>query len=83
MCVCVRERERERERFIVNKITQNLMYRECSFVSKTLRAEEVGAVAVIISDYKPSNDDLFIEMLDDETFRQTNIPAAFLVGKNG
>lgn len=56
---------------------------ECSFVSKTLRAEEVGAVAVIISDYKPSNDDLFIEMLDDETLRQTNIPAAFLVGKNG
>lgn len=56
---------------------------ECSFVSKTLRAEEVGAVAVIISDYKPSNEDLFIEMLDDETYRQTNIPAAFLVGKNG
>lgn len=52
-------------------------------MSKTLRAEEVGAVAVIISDYKPSNDDLFIEMLDDETLRQTNIPAAFLVGKNG
>lgn len=56
---------------------------ECSFLSKTVRAEEAGARAIIISDYNDKNDDMFIEMIDDKTFREVHIPAAFLLGKNG
>lgn len=58
-------------------------FRECSFLSKTVRAEEAGARAIIISDYNDKNDDMFIEMIDDKTFREVHIPAAFLLGKNG
>lgn len=54
----------------------------CSFLSKTIRAEEAGARAVIIADNKES-DEYFTEMIDDLTGRNTNIPATFLLGKNG
>lgn len=60
-----------------------LFCRECSFLSKAVQAERAGAVAIIISDYDVSSDGLFIEMIDDKTVRQSHIPAAFLVGKNG
>jgi len=56
---------------------------ECSFVSKTIKAEKVGAIGVIITDYDPQNDDLYIEMIEDQTERKPNIPAVFLVGRNG
>ncbi|XP_073998130.1 PRADC1-like protein [Rhodnius prolixus] len=55
---------------------------ECSFLSKTLRAEKAGAKAVIISDNIPS-DEFYTEMIDDLTGREVNIPATFLLGKNG
>lgn len=56
---------------------------DCSFVSKVLRAEEAGAVGVIITDTDEDNDDLYISMVDDTTNRKVNIPAIFILGKNG
>ncbi|KAL0269090.1 UNVERIFIED_CONTAM: hypothetical protein PYX00_006927 [Menopon gallinae] len=56
---------------------------ECSFLTKSLNVEKAGALAIIVSDYDKDNDDLYIEMIDDNTFRQVNIPAGFLLGKNG
>ncbi|CAB3366069.1 Hypothetical predicted protein [Cloeon dipterum] len=56
---------------------------ECSFVSKAVRAEEAGAIAVVICDNDPKEASFFIEMIDDTTGRETNIPAGFLLGKNG
>lgn len=56
---------------------------ECSFLSKTVRAEEVGARAVIVADHDEDADEYYIEMIDDKTFRDVHIPAGFLLGKNG
>jgi len=56
---------------------------ECSFVSKVVRAQEAGAVGVIVTDEDTDNDELFISMADDTTGREANIPAAFVLGKNG
>nr|ALS05248.1 pradc1-like isoform 2 [Tortanus forcipatus] len=56
---------------------------DCSFVSKVVRAEEAGARGVIITDQDAENDELYISMVDDTTERKVNIPAAFLLGKNG
>lgn len=56
---------------------------ECSFVSKAVKAEEAGAIAVIVTDNNVDNDELYIEMVDDNTQRQATIPAAFLLGKSG
>jgi hypothetical protein len=52
-------------------------------VSKVKRAEEAGAVGAIITDQDEKNDELFISMIDDTTDREVNIPAAFLLGRNG
>lgn len=60
-----------------------LAFRECSFLSKAVRAEELGAKAIIISDNDAESDDYYIEMVDDNTLREVHIPAAFLLGKNG
>ncbi|XP_023346351.1 PRADC1-like protein [Eurytemora carolleeae] len=56
---------------------------ECSFVSKVVRAEAAGAIGVIITDQDEENDELYISMVDDTTSRNVNIPAVFLLGKNG
>ncbi|XP_069169789.1 PRADC1-like protein [Procambarus clarkii] len=56
---------------------------ECSFVSKAVKAEEAGALAVIVMDSNPDNDELYIEMIDDNTNREPKIPAAFLLGRSG
>jgi len=56
---------------------------DCSFVSKVIRAEDAGAVAVIVTDQDHDNDELFISMVDDTTEREVSIPAAFVLGKNG
>lgn len=56
---------------------------ECSFVSKVIRAQEAGAVAVIVSDMSEENDEFFISMVDDTTKRQVNIPSGYMLGKNG
>uniref|UniRef100_A0A0A9WSY9 PRADC1-like protein n=1 Tax=Lygus hesperus TaxID=30085 RepID=A0A0A9WSY9_LYGHE len=54
----------------------------CSFLSKAVRAEEAGAKAVIISD-NVETDEFYTEMIDDQSGREVNIPATFLLGKNG
>jgi len=56
---------------------------DCSFVSKVIRAEDAGAVAVVVTDQDHDNDELFISMVDDTTEREVTIPAAFVIGKNG
>lgn len=56
---------------------------DCSFVSKVIRAQDAGAIAVVVTDQDSDNDELFISMVDDTTEREVNIPAAFVLGKNG
>lgn len=56
---------------------------ECSFLSKTLKAEEVGARAIIVANQDPESDEFYIEMINDNTSREVHIPAGFLLGKNG
>ncbi|XP_017786881.1 PREDICTED: PRADC1-like protein [Nicrophorus vespilloides] len=56
---------------------------ECSFKVKTVVAARAGARAVIITDTTVANEDYFIEMIDDDPDEDVNIPAAFLMGKNG
>ncbi|XP_054168740.1 protease-associated domain-containing protein 1-like [Oppia nitens] len=55
----------------------------CSFLAKCIVAEMSGMVGVIIYDNNHSNDDLYIEMVTDNTTRNCSIPAAFLLGKDG
>ena len=40
-------------------------------------------VALIIYDNDNSNDELYIDMVDDNTKRNCSIPALFLLGKDG
>ncbi|XP_033096379.1 protease-associated domain-containing protein 1-like, partial [Anneissia japonica] len=56
---------------------------ECSFLSKTFNAEQAGAMATIIYDKDSSSDWQFIDMVDDGTNRLVNIPAVFLLGRDG
>lgn len=58
---------------------------ECSFLTKAINIERVGGRAVIITEIDSSSDDYdyYIEMIHDKTDRETHIPAAFLLGKNG
>lgn len=45
----------------------------------------MGGRSVIITEIDSSSDDYdyYIEMIHDKTDRETHIPAAFLLGKNG
>ncbi|CAH0719969.1 unnamed protein product, partial [Brenthis ino] len=59
---------------------------ECSFVFKTLKAQQVGAQAVIITESVDKWDDALdhlIEMVDDKMELDVNIPAGFLLGRSG
>lgn len=42
-----------------------------------------GARAAIITDISLVNEDYYIEMVDDQSDEEVNIPAGFLMGKNG
>lgn len=55
----------------------------CSFLSKCIQAERSGVLAVMICDNDISNDDQYIDMIDDSTKRNCSIPAVFLLGKDG
>jgi hypothetical protein len=48
-----------------------------------IRAQESGAVAVIVTELSQENDEFFISMVDDTTKRKAYIPAGYLLGKNG
>jgi hypothetical protein len=52
-------------------------------LSKTIKAEEVGARAIIVTNQDPESDEFYIEMINDNTSREVHIPAGFLLGKNG
>ncbi|KFB38595.1 hypothetical protein ZHAS_00005971 [Anopheles sinensis] len=58
---------------------------DCSFLTKAINVEAVGGAAVIMTDVDVDSDDYdyYIEMVHDNTDRDTDIPAAFLLGKNG
>jgi len=56
---------------------------ECSFLSKAVLAEQYGAMAVIVMDSDFHNDNDLIYMQDDETQRKVDIPALFILGKDG
>ncbi|XP_050049464.1 protease-associated domain-containing protein 1 [Dermacentor andersoni] len=55
----------------------------CSFLTKCVEVRRQGALAVIVADSDPSNDDQYVDMMDDSTRRNCSIPAAFLLGKDG
>ncbi|XP_003401145.1 PRADC1-like protein [Bombus affinis] len=70
---------------------------DCSFFAKSIIAEKAGAKAVIIADFHPSSikesitnslwtEYYYIDMIRDDTIPSTktvNIPAGFLLGRNG
>uniref|UniRef100_A0A1B0BVR9 PA domain-containing protein n=1 Tax=Glossina palpalis gambiensis TaxID=67801 RepID=A0A1B0BVR9_9MUSC len=58
---------------------------ECSFLTKTINVEVAGANAAIITEFnnESSEFDYYIEMIHDNTNRETHIPAGFLLGRNG
>ncbi|XP_061171355.1 protease-associated domain-containing protein 1-like [Saccostrea echinata] len=56
---------------------------DCSFVTKTINAENSGAVAVLITDNDAENDEAQIQMVQDGTEREVHIPSLFLLGKDG
>ncbi|XP_022336700.1 protease-associated domain-containing protein 1-like [Crassostrea virginica] len=56
---------------------------DCSFVTKTINAENAGAVAVLITDNDTQNDEAQIQMVQDGTEREVQIPSLFLLGKDG
>lgn len=58
---------------------------ECSFLTKTVNIERLGGRAVIVTESESleGTDDMYIEMIDDESGRDAKIPAGFLLGKNG
>lgn len=56
--------------------------RGCSFVSKALNVQHVGATGAIVYDYR-SDMENYLSMVQDETDRIVSIPAAFMTGKDG
>lgn len=57
---------------------------DCSFLKKTVNAENAGAIAVIVTDLETSTDEeIYIEMIHDNSTHDTNIPAGYLLGRNG
>lgn len=58
---------------------------ECSFLTKALNAEKAGAKVVLVTENNMQSPeyDYYIEMVHDNTSKDVNIPAAFLLGKNG
>lgn len=55
----------------------------CSFLTKCVEVRRQGALAVIVADSDLSNDEQYVDMMDDSTRRNCSIPAAFLLGKDG
>ncbi|XP_030419049.1 protease-associated domain-containing protein 1 isoform X2 [Gopherus evgoodei] len=55
----------------------------CSFLSKTRVVQEHGGRAVIIADNAYDNDSFYVEMIQDSTRLTADIPALFLLGRDG
>lgn len=56
--------------------------RHCTFKQKAIVAEEAGCKGIIIFDYNQKSE-IYIGMVDDDSVKQSNIAAAFLLGQNG
>lgn len=57
---------------------------ECSFLSKVIMVEKAGATGAIVTDVNSKqNADFYIEMVHDNSTRDTDIPAGYLLGRNG
>ena len=48
-----------------------------------MNAQKAGALAVVVMDQDADNDQRMIDMIQDETDRAVDIPAFFLLGKDG
>eukprot|EP00041_Stephanoeca_diplocostata_P006748 m.92896 g.92896 ORF g.92896 m.92896 type:complete len:149 (+) comp16526_c0_seq2:295-741(+) len=55
----------------------------CSFAEKSWRAQEAGAVAVMIYDSDENNDHRWIDMVRDGDGFDVVIPSMFVLGKEG
>ncbi|RNA39902.1 PRADC1 isoform X1 [Brachionus plicatilis] len=55
---------------------------DCSFTTKAVNSENVGAAALIITDNDPLNE-MMIDMVGDDTQRVVNIPSVYLPWKDG
>ncbi|KAM9331221.1 protease-associated domain-containing protein 1 [Gastrophryne carolinensis] len=55
----------------------------CSFLSKARVVQEHGGTAVIIADNASDNDSVYVEMIQDNSGRSADIPALFLLGRDG
>jgi hypothetical protein len=60
-----------------------LVFSDCSFVTKVSNAEDSGALGVLVMDNDRTADDYFIDMIDDMTKRNIQIPAMFLQYRDG
>ncbi len=56
--------------------------RGCSFVSKALEVEHVGAYAMIVTNSE-KGDDGMLQMIKDDTGRTVNLPSVYLPGNHG
>lgn len=54
----------------------------CTFLSKAKNAEEAGAIGVFIADNDMNNDRMMVNMIKDDTKREVNIPAGFILAKD-
>lgn len=55
----------------------------CSFVQKARYVEEAGGKAVLIADNAVDNDSQYLDMITDGSAAKPNIPALFLLGRDG
>lgn len=63
----------------------HIYFRECSFVSKAKNVERVGARGIIVTELDSKSPDFenYIEMIHDNSDREVDIPAGFLIGRDG
>jgi hypothetical protein len=57
--------------------------RECLFLDKAVRAEEAGAAAVVIYDYKMNEHSRWIDMIGDDKGTRVSIPTLYILGQDG
>ena len=55
----------------------------CSFMEKSYNAQNHGAIGAIIYNNDENDIDSNIDMVNDESGRQIDIPVLWLVGRNG
>ena len=55
----------------------------CSFMEKSFVAQKHGAIGAIIFNNDANDIDSNIDMVDDESGREIDIPVLWVVGRNG